>query len=100
MTLRELQLAVWEPSDNLRVDLMELWMGLDETIYEDDEAYELLNECIESLETIRKRILWHAEDMARSNISDPTYFTNGKKKSDRRMMLDMKDEFKREIDKI
>lgn len=56
MTLRELQLAVWEPSDNLRVDLMELWMGLDETIYEDDEAYELLNECIESLETIRKRI--------------------------------------------
>ena len=45
-------------------------------------------------------ILWHAEDMARSNISDPTYFTNGKKKSDRRMMLDMKDEFKREIDKI
>ena len=56
MTLWELQRAVWEPSDNLRVDLMGLSMGLDETIYEDDEAYELLNECIESLETIKQRI--------------------------------------------
>lgn len=56
MTLRELQLAVWEPSDNLRVDLMELWMGLDETIDEDDEAYELLKECIEDLATVKQRI--------------------------------------------
>jgi len=56
MTLRELQLAVWEPSDNLRVDLMELWMGLDETIDEDDEAYKLLKECIEDLATVKQRI--------------------------------------------
>ena len=56
MTLRELQLAVWEPSDNLRVDLMELWMGFDETVSEDDEAYKLLKECIEDLATIKQRI--------------------------------------------
>ena len=56
MTLKELQLAVWEPSDNLRVDLMDLWMAPSEDVLANDEAHQLLGECIDQLTIINNKI--------------------------------------------
>lgn len=47
-----------------------------------------------------KSILWHAQSMDRSEISDPTYYTNGNKEKDQRLMRDMKDAFKKDLDKL
>lgn len=47
-----------------------------------------------------KSILWHSQSMDRSEISDPTYYTNGNRSRDQRLMREMKDAFQKDLDKL
>ena len=47
-----------------------------------------------------KNILWHSNQMDRNEISDPTYYTNGNRSRDQRLMRDMKESFKKDLDKL